>query len=370
MGGVSAGWTALLAACLVVAACQPRDSVTSEDAAMASDPIPATALQVPRSELLQLQITQPGKQATHLSISSGGWRTVTPLPYRANEPAMESILAVMADIEIRRRVAERPAPEHRLSMDSSIVVQAWTQQGARQPFAIGASTGEETYVQRVGEDAVYAVRGRCRRFFDLSFQQLRDPTVTKLDLATIEAVHYVNQHDEIKIVADPDNAGRFVEASPSIANFDHERATKNVAVLSALFAKDFLDAPIDKVATGLFSPETAQIAVSIRERSDPLTVYLGARATNGQLHLRTSASDQIYFVSAHLASSLLPQRKHFVRSDDEMRELNQQPQTRKASARTEAPTEAPEHKHGTKPPTQVPPELMSELRDLARQQGL
>jgi hypothetical protein len=235
-------------------------------------------------------------------------------------------------------------------------------------FAIGASSGEETYIQRVGEDAVYAVRGRCRRFFDLSFQQLRDPTITKLDLTAIALVSYVNPFGEIEIAADPDNAGRFVEASPGIANFDGERATKNVAVLSKLFAKGFLDAPVDKAATGLFNPDTARVVVTIRGQSEPLTVYIGEPSTGGHLHLRTSASEQIFLISAHLASSLLPKRKHLERTDEHMRELRDQAQAPEASARTEPAAQAAKHKHGTKPPAQVPPDLMSELRDLARQQ--
>jgi hypothetical protein len=301
-------------------------------------------------------------------MSSNSWRIDSPLPVAANQPAVESIVAVLAEIEIRRKVADRAAPNHRLSPGAGIVVQAWSQNGAQQPFSIGASDGEETYVQREGEDAVYAVRGRCRRFFDLSFQQLRDPTITKLDVTTIARVTYVNQHGKLVLVADPTRAGHFVEASQDIRNFDGERASKNVAVLSRLFAKGFLDGPVDKNATGLFRPGTAHVVVSIRGQSDPLTVYIGTRTKGGRLHLRTSASDQMYLVSAHLASSLLPQRKHFERSDDEMRELREQVQTPSASAKTADPAQPAEHKHGTTRPTQVPPELMSELRELALQQ--
>ena len=357
----------LLAGCLVFVACQSRDSVTAEDAAVRFEVLPANSLQVATKDLSRLDITQAGKQTVTLAPSDGRWSTVTPLPYPANAPALESIVAVLGEIEIWRRVAESPAPKHRLSAESGIVVQAWTQDGAMQPFAIGASSGEETYVQRIGEDAVYAVRGRCRRFFDLSFQQLRDPTITNLELSTIELASYTNPFGEIKLAADPHNAGRFTSASPGIANFDGERATKNVAVLSKLFAKGFLDAPLDKTATGLFRPDTAHVVVTMRGQAEPLTVYIGERSTNGHLHVRTSASNQIFLVSAHLASSLLPQRKHFERSDEHMRELRVQAQAPEASAKTEPAAQAAKHKHGGKPPTQVPPDLMSELRDIARQ---
>jgi hypothetical protein len=293
------------------------------------------SLQVPTHELSRLEITH-------------------------NEPAVESIVAVLAEIEILRRVADSPAPEHRLGK-SAIEVKAWTREGPGKPFAIGASTGEETYVQPAGEDTVYAVRGKCRRFFDLSFQQLRDPTITKIDVADIERVTYKNPFGEFAIVPDTGDEARFVEASPAISNFDSERASKNVAVLAALFAKGFIDPPLDKK---LFHPNSARAEVALGGGREPLTVQVG-KLNNGLLPLRTSAADQVYLVSAHLASSLIPQRKHFERSDDEMRELAQ---ARAKPASTEARTRAPEHKHEAALPTQVPPDLMSELREVAHQQ--
>jgi hypothetical protein len=369
MGSITrASWTATLAACLIFVACRSKTSISTEDARTASEALPGNALQVPSNQLTRLDIKQPGHEPVTLSAAGGRWRTLSPLPYPANEPAVESIVAVLAEIRIQRKVADRAEPKHRLTRDSGIVVQAWTEGGALQPFTIGASVGEETYVQRVGQAAVYAVRGRCRRFFDLSFQQLRDPTIIKLDVTTIERVSYRNPFGELSIVAAPGHAASFVGEAPAIRNFDTERASKNVAVLSELFAKSFVDPPVDKDATGLYSADTARVVISIRGAREPLTVYVGARTKDGRLHLRRSGSDQIYLVSGHLASSLLPQRSHFERSDKEMRELREQAQGRNAKADSEAPTGAAEHTHGTTLPTEVPPALMSELRDLAKQQ--
>jgi hypothetical protein len=365
---VRASSTALLALCLMSVACQSKKPVITKDSADSPEALPTTSLQVPTDQLSRVEITQPGGPTVTLSRSSGTWTTVSPLPFLANKPAVESIVAVLAEIEIIRRVADRPEPKHRLTADSGVVVQAWTKDGALQPFNVGAQAGEQTYVQRVGEETVYAVRGKCRRLFDLSFEQLRDPTITKLAVTDIERVTYANQFGDLDLVAAPKNAGRFVEATPSIRNFDSERASKNVAVLSELFAKSYVDPPIDKAATGLFGPDTARAEVSIRGENENLTVYVGRRTKNGRLHLRTSASDQIYLVSAHLSSSLIPQRKQLERSDDEMQEIREQAQAPEVSARTEAPDETAEHKHGSTLPTQVPPKIMGELRDLAQQQ--
>ena len=60
MGGLGASCTRLLAGCLVIVACQSRDYVTVEDAALRSEALPTTSLQVSTNELLRLDITQPG----------------------------------------------------------------------------------------------------------------------------------------------------------------------------------------------------------------------------------------------------------------------------------------------------------------------
>lgn len=315
---------------------------------------------------------------------------VSPIRFLANRQAVESMVAVLAEIEIQRRVADNPEPRHRLGENSGVVVKAWTNDEVVSHFTVGASAGEETFIQRAGEAPVYAVQGRCRRMFEKSLDQLRHPVITRLELTDIERVVYANGFGEIDLVvalnpglkpgrnpgpsnSGPSNPGRFREASPSIPNFNSARASKNVAVLAGLRARGFVDSPFDRSATGLFNEDTARATLSLRGQKNPLLVWIGARTSDGRLHLRTSDSEQVYLVSGHLASSLIPRRRHFERSDEHMQQLRAAqgnapaagPGTDNAS---QEPEHRPEHSHGKPPPTQIPPSLMRELRDLAAEQ--
>lgn len=364
---------ALLLACLAQA-CDSKPSspsLPSDTPAPAptreplSEALPKEALQVASAQLEQIEITQPGGEPVTLRVADGQWNITAPLTYPAKMPSVESMLAVLAEVEIIRRVAAQPETSHRLGADARVLVTTRARDGAEQTFAIGASTREETFVQLLGEAQVYAVRGSCRRFFDLSAEQLRDPSITNFDLASIKAVRFVNESGTLDLVPSPENNTEFVEVSPSIANFNSQRASKNVAVLAALFAKGFVDPPIDAQATGLFNADTPRAEVSLHSQEKPITVFIGSRIANGRMHLRTSNSEQIYLVSAHLGSSLVPKREHFARADAHV----QTP----LAADTDGPTTTPaqhakEHKHGTVRPTQAPPELMGELRALAAKQ--
>ncbi len=205
--------------------------------------------------------------------------------------------------------------------------------------------------------------------FDISFEALRHPVITDIEVTRIQRVVYVNHAGELDLVADPRGPGRFAENAPSIQNFNGDRASQNVAVMARLLARGFVDPPVEKTTTGLFDQDTARATVWIRGEDTPLLVWIGARTSDRRLHLRTSDSEQIYLVSAHVASSLIPEQRHLERSDEQMRQLRAQ-----AGAHTKIPEpgitahDDPEHRHGTPLPTQVPPELMGELRDLAQEQ--
>ena len=346
-------------------ACKSESPVISVDDGAPLAPLLGKSLQIQPERLSRLEFTRPGQQPVTLEGSDGRWSMVSPVSFLADQRAVDAIIAVLAEIEIQRLVADRPGPEHRLGENSGIIVKAWTRDQVMHQFTIGASAGEETYIQRAGETQVYVVQGRCRRVFETPHEQLRHPVITKLELTDIERVVYANPFGEIGLVADPSGPGRFGEISPSIRNFNGDRASKNVAVLAGLRAKGFVDPPIDKAATGLFDEDTARATIALRGQKNPLIVWTGARTSDGRLHVRTSDSDQIYLVSAHLASSLIPQRRHFERSDEQMHELQARIDARTAGPTDDTTAHRPAHEHGKPPPTRVPPELMRELRDLA-----
>lgn len=360
----------LCSALAVGGSCRGKQKAAGNRFDAAAQALPVGALQIASRELTRLEIAGPGQEPFVLEPGAEGWRIVEPISYRASDTVVDSVLAVLAEIEIQRQVAASPSSRHRLGETAGIVVRAWRGDAITQ-FTIGASVGEETYVQREGESRVYAVRGRCRRIFEVSLDRLRDPTILDLAIDSIERVVFSGPQGRLALIPDGKESGRFEEEVPRLKNFYAERASKSVAVLTKLFAKGFLDLPYDREATGLFAPDTAQAQIFLRGQPSPLVVHVGHRSESGRLFLRTSRSDQVFLVSGHLGSSLMPNPELLERSDEAMRQGRRAIHARESrddddeGSRSQA---AHNHEHGSSLPTRVPPELMAELRAMATEQ--
>jgi hypothetical protein len=295
------------------------------------------------------------------------WVLSSPLEYPANRAAVEPIVAALAGLEI---TASAPADDRMLQRmgldpDHAIEVKAWAGDRVESHFRVGRAGRDETYVQRVGDARVLTVRGKCRRIFDKSVDELRDPVITDFDVTKIERVTYASPDGAWELVADDRAPGRFVAKGAPIRNFDGERASKNVAVLAHLVAKGLVDAPASSDVTGLLRDDTPRATLFVRTATGltQVHVWVGARTPDGRLHLRRSQSEQIYLVSSHLESSLVPRRSQLERSDAMVRELRARAKERTAPGET-----AHSHAHPSELPGQVPNELLRELRALAADQ--
>ncbi len=395
----------MLVALSATLACQGSEPPSSGDAGgaggvpqrpAATPPAPAApsaplSLRVPSDQLTRVEILRKGAPKGQRRIvleksrvgagaeAQGEWTVVSPVRYRANQAAMETIVAVLAEIEIltSEEGDERAARRQRLDNGSGVEIKAWVGDRLASHFMVGSSAREATYVRRLGEGndgQILTVRGRCRPVFDRSLDQLRHPVITDVDVKKIQRVLYSNPEGQLELVPDQRTPGKFVDKDGSIRNFNAVRASQSVSVAAHLLAKGFADDSVDLKATGLFDDDTSK-ATLFRAGKPPLHVWVGARTPNGQLYVRTSQSKQIYLVSSHLESSLAPRRSHFERSDEHMSELED---LRKKRALEEAAHDEAAHDeaagaghtHGLPPAnaSQVPPELMEELRGLAQKQ--
>ena len=365
------------------------------DAPLAPEPLDPLSLRVPLDQLSRIEIIRNGagvpEAERHIvlerDLTKGAglkpgqgqgeseWTVVSPIRYPANQSAMEPIAAVLGEIRITTSAPgdEESARKHGLDEHSGIEVKAWTGDRLATHVIVGRSTREETYVKRAGDGSdgrILTVQGRCRRIFDRPLDELRHPVVTDFDVKEIAGVRYSSPSGRLEFVADPARPGHFLNKGASIRNFDADRASQNVSVLAHLFARGFVDASADRKQTGLFDDDTPKATVLFR-KGPPVHVWVGAPTAKGRLlPVRTSDGDQIYLVSSHLDSSLVPQKSHLERTDAHMREIRA---LQKKLAQDEAEHAAKgkaEHAHGlpTEPASQVPPELMKELRDLAAEQ--
>jgi len=316
------------------------------------------ALRVAPEQLTRVTLQGPrNPQPITLELEGESWRVTAPIAYAANPSAVEYLIAVLAEIEIAGSAPDDPDARRRHGVDRErgIEVRAYAGKALKSHLFVGRSRGERTAVRQAGGARILFVRGRCRSYFDQPLDALRDPVITDVEALEIEKVTYEGPIGTLVLVPVAGSLGKFAPKRTTIRNFDLGRSSKNVAVLAHLRAKGFVDDPV-KRDTGLFEPDTPKATLHLREGSEPrtVTIWVGERSEQGFVHVRTSRTDQIFLVSSHLESSLVPRRSHFERSDDLMRQLDAHGKHR--------------HEHGTPPATQIPPEMLRGLRELARKQ--
>jgi len=317
---------------------------------------------------VELWLTRGSAVATHVVLDKrqAGWWVTSPVVYRANQPAVASIVAVLAEIEIVDEIVEGAARQYWVDDEHGLMVKARGAGGLHSQFVVGRSMADKTYVRAVGDERVVTVRGRCRPIFDKTLDQLRDPVITQLPATTIERVRYDNSHGVLELVADPLHTEGFVAAGTPIPNYHSERAAQQVRVVAGLRAEGFVDAPVDPDETGLFGDDTPRATVFTAGEGEPVEVWIGNRTQDHRLHVRTSDGDQIYLISAHLETSLVPRRSHLQLSPKMMQQLRARPQTTSGAAPTGSPEH--DHRHPRAVASQVPIEMMTALRGLARAQ--
>ncbi|MFW5739461.1 MAG: DUF4340 domain-containing protein [Myxococcota bacterium] len=368
----------LLAVGLCTTGCERRASDPAPPASSA--PVqPATSLRIAPAELTRLEVEVPrasGKSTFVLERREGTWHLVSPVADAANGPIVDSMVAVLGEIRIvsARAGTERDLRRFGLDERTGIEVKGWRGQRLASHFVVGYSEHERTYVKVPGDDRIRTMAGRCRRLFERTVSDLRNPAVMGIDVRDVRAVTYDNQRGRLQLVAAPHEGG-FVPKGRPIPNYDRGRATKNVAVLAGLLARGFVDDPSRRSDTGLFEPDTASATLQVDgpQGHREIRVWFGNRRPDGLLPVRTSLSERVYLVSGHLDSSLRVHRAQLERSDDMMRQLRKHRERHEGHDDGDGPGDGNgghTHHHASPPPDRVPDALLRTLRELAREQRL
>ncbi len=331
-------------------------------------PLSPRALQVPPDRLSKVELSKKNiDRKIVLEKTARGWWITSPINAQADKHAMDSIMAALGEIRIVGSVEKKSNPT--LREDTNVIVRAWNGNKLATHFIVGPVQGDTTCVQPWNHPSSVRVQGRCKAIFDKPVDKLRHSLITDLAQKDIIKVEYSNEFGRIVLIKTPKN--EFQPQTPTIKNFNVQRAFKNIAVVSKLHAKGFVDALSHNDDSGLFSKNTACVTIFLRgkQQSSSINVFIGKRTRGNFLYVRTSESKQIYLVSSHLESSLIPRRSHFERSDEEMRQLREH---EKRIARAQHAGDGKGHIHGLpeEPVTQVSDATLAELRALARKQRM
>jgi hypothetical protein len=88
--------------------------------------------------------------------------------------------------------------------------------------------------------------------------------------------------------------------------------------------------------------------------------------------VRTSESEQVFLVSGHFSSTLVPDPQKLERSDEEMRSLQRvakrPPEPRASGEDADPGHRSSEHNHEAEMPKQVPGQMLQSLRTIAESQ--
>lgn len=144
-----------------------RSNTQAEEAASAAAEgnIPLSSFAA--GDLEKIQYTYQGETLT-LNYDSGRWTLEEDPDYHLDESACNTMVTALAALNTKRQLTAQPGEDYGLN-DPAVTVTV-TAAGETNTFAFGAEnavTGD-LYVQKAGDDAVYAVPGNKAACFELT----------------------------------------------------------------------------------------------------------------------------------------------------------------------------------------------------------
>ena len=346
----------------------------------------ATIRQIPDSPVDPLELRADWRRVTRIEVRDahnivlekrGEWRVVEPVDYPARKETLDDLLGVLAGITL---VPNRREPiEERFGLGAeAIEVKAFDGNTKLTHFFVGYSVDGDTYVRSASQGHAWIARGRLRRIVERPLTFLRSARIVKFSYEDIVKVRYDREGQHVVLVHRDPDSWDLEGASPAIRHFSHATAQLRVKALADLYAKDFVDPPYDRDATGVYSDTAPRVTVTLRDGTTE-TLWLGSMGKGRLHHLRTSSSAQIYLIPYFTGLGLVPKPENFEWDPRQEKAALHAPRGRGhegANARTGkvGAAHALDHDHQHPPvhapsmPTVVTPEYLNELRSLAHSQ--
>jgi hypothetical protein len=163
---------------------------------------PAGSVSLHPDRVSRLRIDRPGEPTVELARIGGGWRLSVPFDYAAQDPAVQSTLTSLQDLELVDVVSSNPEKRHNYDVDSSGThVQAW--EGDKQVLSLiigkAAPDFAHTFVRRDGSDEVYRAVGMLSYTFNKKANDWRDKTILALHLEEVGRVALRYPKDNLSV---------------------------------------------------------------------------------------------------------------------------------------------------------------------------
>ncbi len=238
-----------------------------------------------------------GAKLTTLEKLNGSWMLTSPVRYPADSLAVSTMLNQGKRIELRNLVSSNPEKQAVFKVDSTGTLVRLTGKGNElASFYIGkpSPSFSETFVRRANSNDVYLAEGYLPATFDRGTRDLRNKSIFKADVPTINAVTF-HYGDTTFTLALKDTLWRVGNAPANDA-----AVRTFVSSLSNLQADDFVD-----TALALPKPVALLEVLGTQIRFFP-------QPKGGNYFVQTSASAQVYTCPSWRANALLKHQKDFV----------------------------------------------------------
>lgn len=205
---------------------------------------------VEAGDIESIELTTTDGRRARVERREDGWWLTAPIPFAADDVAVDAMASQLAQIERAGKVEQAGAPED-FGLDTDSL--RFRAEGSEYSLRVGRRTpvGSNTYV-RLGSSPEIAFAATWRtQALRKSLTELRDRRVLSFDHVSVSALN-VSWPDG-RIVAEKRDDGWWI-TSPVRERADRETIENLLSDLAFLQADDFVDDVVDSQALGLDSP--------------------------------------------------------------------------------------------------------------------
>jgi len=241
----------------------------------------------------------------------GRWRIVKPVAADADDAAVKSLIAAVADAEVTRTLEDVGDKLASYGLDKPEVTVGITRKegGALPPIKVGKTTaiGFSAYVQKGDDPKVYVTGGALQSGLKKQIRDLRDKTIITFEDQDVQQLELTRGSDA-PLILDRLDAERWRITAPASFPADSAEVRALLASLRGIRADDFVsdDAAADLQAYGLAVP---RLKVSVRLGKDRAqkTLLIGASRTEKDqkgLYAKRAEGATVYGISEYSIKNL------------------------------------------------------------------
>jgi hypothetical protein len=244
-------------------------------------------------------LTYPDRE---LALTKGdkGWRLTKPVDAPADENAVKSLIATIADAEVQKTLDEAPADPAAFGLDKPNPKVTLTLATGQAPpsIAVGKTTtiGAKTYVRKGDEAKVYLTPSSLQYGLNKQAKDLRDKDLLTFKDDDVQRVEIAGPEGRKATLVRKDKDSWTLEPGGHAA--DPTEVRSYLSSLRATRAVDFPDdEPTDLVKYGLTAPRLTVTIATGKDGAETQALLLGGERTEGtqkQVYAKRGAASTVY----------------------------------------------------------------------------